>query len=156
MGHQALPAKLRQTQKTAGLFRFESCRLTDGAGPSLGCIDGEADGLCGPPIQLVWSLIDAHCGNPRDLAGCESFTPVLPRRRGRAGSCSVPRISRVGASKIRVFGLRSVATTRDCFEREIVAATDQAISGVPGGTQLSSWPEANSVDKVAGDSRFKC
>jgi F-type H+-transporting ATPase subunit delta len=57
----------------------------------------------------------------------------------------------VGAFKIQVFGLRSVATTRDCFEREIVAATDQAISGVPGRYAAALFElaaEANSIDKI--------
>jgi F-type H+-transporting ATPase subunit delta len=53
-----------------------------------------------------------------------------------------------------VFGLRHVAKTRDCFEREIVAATDQAISGVPGRYAAALFElasEAKSIDKVAKD-----
>jgi hypothetical protein len=58
----------------------------------------------------------------------------------------------VGAFKIRVFGLRSVATTQDCFEREIVAATDQAISGVPGRYAAALFElaaEAKAIDKIS-------
>jgi F-type H+-transporting ATPase subunit delta len=54
--------------------------------------------------------------------------------------------------KNQVFGLRSVATTRDCFEREIVAATDQAISGVPGRYAAALFElaaEAKAIDKIS-------
>ncbi len=46
------------------------------------------------------------------------------------------------------------AKTRDCFERDILAATDQAISGVPGRYAAALFEltvETNSVDQVAGD-----
>ena len=54
--------------------------------------------------------------------------------------------------KNQVFGLRPVATTRDCFEREIVAATDQAISGVPGRYAAALFElaaEAKAIDKIS-------
>jgi F-type H+-transporting ATPase subunit delta len=74
----------------------------------------------------------ANCGNLHTDAGCQSLSPVLPKRRG--------------------WGFRSVPYPLFCFGRDILTATDQAISGVPGRYAAALFElvdEAKSIDVVA-------